>query len=215
MTDVKVILKMAKAFGVKDENLYHDQEPDAATLKKTYMAILKASRAMSSKEEPHIIMVYCGGHGATQNEKQVYLLNCEKAQDAMFQLEFKLRYLVQDALSYGRVFAVFDCCRVQMSNMPGLATGRGAGGNEGEEDEESGLDMCKYFHIQACGPGGIADADGGFANRLYAHCEKMTNRNPKGYMEWPRDWMRVRWTPGEMCNSGGEDYLVPFKPEGF
>ena len=56
----------------------------------------------------------------------------------MFQLEFKLRYLVQDALSYGRVFAVFDCCRVQMSNMPGLATGRGAGGNDGEEDEESG-----------------------------------------------------------------------------
>ena len=23
-----------------------------------------------------------------------------------------------------------------------------------------------YFHIQACGPGGVADADGGFAERI-------------------------------------------------
>ena len=55
-------------------------------------------------------MVYCGGHGATQNEKQVYLVNNSNAQKAMFQLEFKLRYFVQDALTYARVFAVFDCC---------------------------------------------------------------------------------------------------------
>ena len=159
-------------------------------------------------------MVYCGGHGATQNEKQVYLVNNSNAQKAMFQLEFKLRYFVQDALTYARVFAVFDCCRVNISNMPGLATGRGAGGGDGDDGEDWNSDMCKYFHIQACGPGGIADADGGFANRLYDHCVKMTKRAPVGYMEWPRDWMRVRWTPGEMCNSGGEDYLMPFRPEG-
>ena len=29
-------------------------------------------------------------------------------------------------------------------------------------------------------------------------------------MEWPRDWARVRWAPGELVNTGGEDYLVPF-----
>ena len=29
-------------------------------------------------------------------------------------------------------------------------------------------------------------------------------------MEWPRDWARVRWAPGELCNTGGDDYLVPF-----
>ena len=132
----------------------------------------------------------------------------------MFQLEFKLRYFVQDALTFARVFAVFDCCRVNISNMPGLATGRGAGGGGEDDGEDWNSDMCKYFHIQACGPGGIADADGGFANRLYDHCLKMAKRAPVGYMEWPRDWMRVRWTPGEMCNSGGEDYLMPFRPEG-
>ena len=68
-TDVKTIIKFAKALGVKDEHLHHDSEPDAAALKKTYMTILKQSRALSAKEEPHVIMCYCGGHGATQNEK--------------------------------------------------------------------------------------------------------------------------------------------------
>ena len=29
-------------------------------------------------------------------------------------------------------------------------------------------------------------------------------------MEWPRDIMRVKWAPGEVCNTGGDDYLVPF-----
>ena len=55
---------------------------------------------------------------------------------------------MQDALSYAKIFAVFDCCRVNLTNMPGLAMGRGVGddGNDdyGDEDEES---MCKYFHI--------------------------------------------------------------------
>ena len=50
-----------------------------------------------------------------------------------------------------------------MSNMPGLATGRGAGGNDVDDADDWNCEMCKYFHIQACGPGGIADADGGFA----------------------------------------------------
>lgn len=29
-------------------------------------------------------------------------------------------------------------------------------------------------------------------------------------MQWPGDWMKVKWAPGECCSSGGEDYLVPF-----
>ena len=48
--------------------------------------------------------------------------------------------------------------------MPGLVTGRGLGNGEIEEDEgDDENSVCKYFHLQACGPGGIADADGGFA----------------------------------------------------
>ena len=112
-----------------------------------------------------------------------------------------------------RIFSVFDCCRVPLSNMPGLASGRGVGHNDEESADEEDDEMpCKYFHIQACGPGGIADADGGFAKRLLECCKKFAGRNPKGYMKWPYDFAKTRWTPGEMSMTGGEDYLMPFGP---
>ena len=64
-SDVKIVKKMAIGFGVKEENIFHDEEPTVDDLKKAYMQILKMSRKMSAQEQPHIIMVYCGGHGAT------------------------------------------------------------------------------------------------------------------------------------------------------
>ena len=44
--------------------------------------------------------------------------------------------------------------------------------------EENPEDQNKYFHIQACGPGGIADADGGFAEKVLDCCEKYSQRAP-------------------------------------
>ena len=57
--------------------------------------------------------------------------------------------------------------------MPGLVTGRGVGG-EPLDEGPSETEICKYFHLQACGPGGIADADGGFAHRLLEACENFS-----------------------------------------
>ena len=94
--------------------------------------------------------------------------------------------------------------------MPGLATGRGAGGNDDEEPEEDDEAPNKYFQIQACGPGGIAAADGGFAKKLLDTCEKYTARKPQGFIKVPGDFSKVRWSPGEMSTMGGEDYLLPF-----
>ena len=88
----------------------------------------------------------------------------------MFPIEFKLRTLVADELSMARIFAVYDCCRVALKNFPGLVAGRGSGDIDGESMEENESEPNKYFHIQACGPGGIADADGGFAARLFKIC---------------------------------------------
>ena len=48
-------------------------------LKMTYMAIMKKCRALTASNIPHVLFVYLGGHGATQAEKQVYLLNSAKA----------------------------------------------------------------------------------------------------------------------------------------
>ena len=95
-------------------------------------------------------------------------------------------------MSLGRVFAVFDCCRCRLEGMPGLlATGRGAGEayNESADSDEEAPN--KYIHIQACGPGGIADADGGFAERVYNHSVKYASRKPVGFVEFPRDWLRA------------------------
>ena len=78
------------------------------------MKIMKASRAHSTAEEPHLIFVYVGGHGATDDEKQIFLLNESDASQAMFHIEFKMRYLVSDALSTARIFGVYDCCRVKL-----------------------------------------------------------------------------------------------------
>ena len=212
------IMRLARSLGVPEENMYINNRATIKDLKATYTTLLKLSRKKSAAEIPHIIFVYAGGHGATQSEKQIYLLNTSDPGDAMFQIEFKLRYLVKDQFTSCRVFSVFDCCRVNLQNMPGLAMGRGVAGVDanddyGSEEEDS---LCKYFHIQACGPGGIADADGGFAKRLLDTGIKYSNKEPKGFMEWPRDWSRVRWAPGELCNTGGDDYLVPFNlvPEG-
>ena len=31
-------------------------------------------------------------------------------------------------------------------------------------------------------------------------------------MNWPSDFSKVKWTPGEMSLEGGESYLMPFGP---
>ena len=65
----------------------------------------------------------------------------------MFQLEFKLRYLIQDEGTLGRVFAVYDCCRCKLENMPGLLeTGRGVAENLADEVDSEEEEICKYFH---------------------------------------------------------------------
>ena len=56
----------------------------------------------------------------------------------MFQLEFKLRYLIQDEGTLARIFAVFDCCRCRIEDMPGLLeTGRGVAENLADEEPDS------------------------------------------------------------------------------
>ena len=42
---------------------------------------------LTAKGITHVIMVYVGGHGASENEQLVYLLNSYNPQEAMFPLE--------------------------------------------------------------------------------------------------------------------------------
>ena len=82
--DIVFIEKMAKSYGVQPDDFYKDSEPDMKALKTTYSKIMKKSRGLTHEGKNHLIMVYCGGHGATQHEKQIYLLNSSEAKNAMF-----------------------------------------------------------------------------------------------------------------------------------
>ena len=69
----------------------------------------------------------------------------------------------------------------------------------------------KYFHIQACGPGGVAEADGGFAESLFKISQKYAKKEPnKGFISWPADFSEVIWKPGQIISEGGKPYLMPF-----
>ena len=97
--------------------------PTFKELKDTHKEILKLSAKLNHVEKkPHVIFVYAGGHGATENEQQYFLLNSNDPKQATFQLEFKLRTMVADVLSMARIFAVYDCSRVPLRNFIGISS---------------------------------------------------------------------------------------------
>ena len=67
--DIVFIEKMAKAYGVAPDDFYKNTEADMKGLKTSYSAIMKKSRGLTHEGKAHLIIVYCGGHGATQQEK--------------------------------------------------------------------------------------------------------------------------------------------------
>ena len=88
------------------------------------------------------------------------------------------------------VFAVYDCCRVMLKNLPGLSDEEYVPLNNhntnefkrGVGDEENGViegTNCRYIHIQACKPGGLADADAGFARRIFEHAKSQSEIYPR------------------------------------
>ena len=127
VTDSHHIIALADNLGVPQENRFININPKLQDLKTSHKEILKLSRKLTHEKKPHVIFVYAGGHGATDNEQQMFLLNTNEPNQAYFHLEFKLRTMVADILSLARISAVFDCCRVPLKNFPGLTAGRGGG----------------------------------------------------------------------------------------
>ena len=46
-------------------------------------------------QKPYILFVYFGGHGATENEKQIFLLNNSEPREVMYNVELKLRHMAK------------------------------------------------------------------------------------------------------------------------
>ena len=84
---------------------------------------------------PHLVFAYFGGHGATLNEKQLFLLNASESKHVSITAEVKLRRLaLDDEFKCAHVWCVFDCCRVPLENMRGLQQGKGIGYSEFDYD---------------------------------------------------------------------------------
>ena len=45
---------------------------------------------------------------------------------------------------------------------------------------------------------------------LLETCKKYSAKEPRGFMNWPSDFLKAKWAPGEIATTGGEDYLMPF-----
>ena len=67
--------------------------------------------------------MYCSGHGVTTNCKQVYVLN--KSKDATYNIEYKLRLLIEKFDDFCHIFAIYDVCNTDLSTLPELLAVRG------------------------------------------------------------------------------------------
>ena len=69
ITDNDHIHAMVDNLGIPEENRFVNISPSFEDLKKSNLEILRRSRKYSGDKIPHVIFVYVGGHGATENEK--------------------------------------------------------------------------------------------------------------------------------------------------
>ena len=52
----------------------------------------------------------------------VYLLNAASAEKAAFQIEYKLKRILEEGSSLAKVFAIYDCSRKASELLPSLKT---------------------------------------------------------------------------------------------
>ena len=89
-----------------------------------------AAEYWKENETPHLYIVYCGGHGASEDEKQKFLFNTDVRKDADYPIEYKFRYLSKNYKT--KVCCIFDVCRSDLKklfieNKPIFASGAVAG----------------------------------------------------------------------------------------
>ena len=76
---------------------------------------MKKSKELKAKDTPHLFIIYCGGHGVSFEEKQIFLLNLDDINKAKFQIESKFRYISE--ATGARVCCIYDCCRVAIETQ--------------------------------------------------------------------------------------------------
>ena len=77
---------------ISEANVFTDKDVTPQRMKTRYMQLMKKFRELDEQKIPHLLIVYCGGYGVTQMDKQIFLLNSNKKSEAIFRIEDKLRY---------------------------------------------------------------------------------------------------------------------------
>ena len=68
-TDAVHILNFAKGLGVTNDNIIRNDAPSIKDLKVAYKDLLTWTRKLSVEKKEHTLLVYAGGHGASQKEQ--------------------------------------------------------------------------------------------------------------------------------------------------
>ena len=142
----KAMTEIADCMEIEESDTYIDISPSVKDLKISYLKILKKSRQLSKDKKLHRIIVYVGGHGASDQLSQILLLNDSNPKKAPFHIEYKLRYLLScQPGSTAHIMVLFECSRVKLDSIPELKSGPWAG-LENEENSVAGVDStCRYF----------------------------------------------------------------------
>ena len=136
--DQEFIKQIQTVLKIPKENVFIDKEATKEMVDKSYKEIMKKAKKLFIQNTPHLLIVYCGGHGVTTDEQQVFLLNMDKEDHALFPLEFKLRYLNRECDT--KLCAIYDVCRTVYHNKEnkyradeneGSITGKEAGQQHG------------------------------------------------------------------------------------
>ena len=127
---------------MQESRIFHDNSADLRQLEATCARL----KRLSILDEPHTIIVYCGGHGTTHANKMVYLLNAATPEKAVFQIEYKLKRILEEGSPLAKVFAIYDCSRIASRLLPSLKMIKFQESEAWVENEEEG-GPCRYFHI--------------------------------------------------------------------
>ena len=154
--------------------------------------LLTRTERLNEKKEPHALLVYTGGHGVTDQDEQVHLLNSTKPDEVLFDIERKLKSLIINSgdSSQLKVFAIYDSDRLNLNKIEGLKFLQTI---QASDERQQNID---YAHIHACATNGIAKTDGKFCEKIFTSALKCTKKSVYHVITFPTDWTTISWRPG-------------------
>jgi hypothetical protein len=218
MKDLEVVYKIVDSMGVPNDTEHRiiSINPTKDQLQQAYKTILRKQVKHIHNNTPLFLFVYFGGHGVGHKSHQYCCLNSNNPNEALFNIEYKLRHFTENIMNTMRIFAIYDCCNTPLSCHKGIHEifeGKGnADGILADPDviRQDG-DLCTYLHLSPARPSGIAAANAENVKKMLKWMEQYALQSPTGFLRITSDIVKI---PGGNCVvSGGDEYLIPFKSE--